>query len=40
MTGLVHALASNPWIVAYLAGVATGWTAARRATRYMLGGRP
>lgn len=45
MTGLDHGtlsawldhIAANPWVLAYAAGVLTGWTAARRATRYMLG---
>lgn len=40
MTDLWHALAGNPWVLAYLAGLWTGWTTARRTTRYMLGGRP
>lgn len=35
----VNALAHNPWVIAYLAGIVTGWTAARRSIRYMLGGR-
>lgn len=35
----VAALARNPWVIAYLAGIATGWKLARRSTRYMLGGR-
>ena len=39
MTDALHYLASNPWTLAYAAGCLTGWTAARRATRYMLGGR-
>lgn len=33
-------LARNPWFIAYVAGVLTGWKLARHATRYMLGGRP
>ena len=32
-------LARNPWVLAYIAGIATGWSFARRATRYMIGGR-
>lgn len=40
MTDLWHQLAANPWLLAYAAGCVTGWTMARRATRYMLGGRP
>jgi hypothetical protein len=32
---LIH----NPWVIAYVAGVLTGWHLARRSTRYMLGGR-
>jgi hypothetical protein len=43
MTDTLHQLtleiASNPWLAAYIAGVLTGWHAARRSTRYMLGGR-
>jgi hypothetical protein len=35
----VSALARNPWVWCYLAGIATGWNLARRASRYMLGGR-
>ena len=31
--------ARNPWVLAYIAGIATGWSFARRATRYMIGGR-
>jgi len=34
------AIAANPWFLAYAAGCLTGWHAARRTTRYMLGGRP
>ena len=37
---MTHALLTNPWLLAYLAGILTGWGAARRATAYMLGGRP
>lgn len=33
-----HAIA-NPWVLAYLAGLYTGWQSARRTTRYMLGGK-
>jgi hypothetical protein len=33
------ALLANPWVAAYALGCLTGWAAARRATRYMLGGR-
>jgi hypothetical protein len=40
MTDLVHQIAGNPWVLIYLAGILTGWQAARRTTRYMLGGRP
>jgi hypothetical protein len=41
MTGdLWHQFLTNPWVLAYVAGIWTGWTAARRSTRYMLGGRP
>jgi hypothetical protein len=36
---LWHQMASNPWLLAYGLGVISGWTMARRATRYMLGGR-
>ena len=32
-------LIRNPWVIAYGAGVLTGWHLARRSTRYMLGGR-
>jgi hypothetical protein len=32
-------LAHAPLLLAYLAGILTGWGAARRVTRYMLGGR-
>lgn len=32
-------LAHSPYALAYVAGCASGWLAARRATRYMLGGR-
>ena len=39
MHDLLHTLAASPWLLAYAAGCLTGWTAARRATRYMLGGR-
>jgi hypothetical protein len=35
-----HQLATNPWLIAYAAGCLTGWTAARRSIRYLLGGRP
>jgi hypothetical protein len=35
----VNALIHNPWVIAYIAGIATGWKLARRSTRYMLGGR-
>jgi hypothetical protein len=35
---LIGQLTHNPWIVAYVAGVLTGWHLARRSTRYMLGG--
>jgi hypothetical protein len=35
---LWHQIVTNPWIIAYAAGVLSGWTAARRTTRYMLGG--
>lgn len=40
MTDLWHTLATSPWVLAYIAGCYTGWTAARRSVRYMLGGRP
>lgn len=36
---LWNSIAGNPWVLAYLLGIVTGWTAARRATRYMIGGR-
>lgn len=36
---LISLGAANPWLLAYAAGCWTGWAAARRATRYMLGGR-
>lgn len=36
---LWHAFLSNPWVLAYLAGLYTGWQSARRTTRYMLGGK-
>jgi hypothetical protein len=39
MHDLWNSLVSNPWILAYVAGCVTGWHAARRSTRYMLGGR-
>jgi hypothetical protein len=32
--------AMPPPVPVFLAGVVTGWMAARRVTRYMLGGRP
>ena len=35
----ISELARNPWVWAYLMGIATGWKLARRSTRYMLGGR-
>jgi len=35
---MTHALLTNPLILAYLAGILTGWGAARRTTKYMLGG--
>lgn len=38
MTTFWHTLAASPWILAYVAGCLTGWRAARRTTRYMLGG--
>jgi hypothetical protein len=28
-----------PWAFVFLAGIVTGWNFARRATRYMIGGR-
>jgi hypothetical protein len=37
MTDLWHALAANPWLLAYAAGCLTGWQAARRSVAYMLG---
>lgn len=39
MTDQLYHLAANPWILAYAAGCWTGWTLARKATKYMLGGR-
>ena len=36
---MLDQLRANPWLAAYLAGIVTGWTLARRSTRYMLGGR-
>jgi len=39
MTDFWHSLAVNPWVLAYAAGCLSGWAAARRMTRYMLGGR-
>jgi hypothetical protein len=39
MNALWQQLAANPWMLAYAAGCITGWGAARRATRYMLGGK-
>jgi hypothetical protein len=43
MTDTLHQLfaeiSANPFAVAYIAGVLTGWHFARRSTRYMLGGR-
>jgi hypothetical protein len=39
MTDTLQHLAANPLVWAYLAGVWSGWTAARRTTRYMLGGK-
>ena len=40
MTAAWAYLSANPYLLAYVAGCLTGWTAARRTTRYMLGGRP
>lgn len=34
-----HVLIANTWLLAYAAGCLSGWHAARRMTRYMLGGR-
>jgi hypothetical protein len=36
---VINELTHNPWVLAYVAGVVTGWSLARRSTRYMLGGR-
>lgn len=33
-------LVANPWLLAYAAGIVTGWNLSRHVTRYMLGGRP
>lgn len=35
----LHTLLANPWVLAYLAGLITGWQAARKSVAYMLGFR-
>jgi hypothetical protein len=40
LPALAQSLTHNPFLLAYLAGLASGFTLARRLTRYMLGGRP
>lgn len=39
LADLVRQFAENPWVLAYFAGVVTGWHLARRSTRYMIGGK-
>jgi hypothetical protein len=38
MSDLWRQLVTNPWVLAYVLGIVTGWNLSRRTTRYLLGG--